>query len=278
MPDNKHMGANNREAVCVDAGRVFDSCCERDCLEDLRVDFTEQDQMMVDHAVNVRARKAEVITTYIDVEALPFNKGCYSCDLTFYFEVYVDVITGRNAPCTTICGVAMFQKRVILYGGEGSVKVFSSEFRADGCDPQDAPTRNLPRCNVQVATPVILDSRVSDPCDRVCRPSKNDCGCECGCSRLPSCVSCRFNGAFREDDDCRILCVTIGVFTIVQLIRSVQMLMPVYDYCMPTKECSPNTDNPCDLFRKMNFPVDEFFPPKEEPACGCGNTGSNPHR
>ena len=37
MPDNKHMGANNREAVCVDAGRVFDSCCDRDCLEDLRV-------------------------------------------------------------------------------------------------------------------------------------------------------------------------------------------------------------------------------------------------
>ncbi len=31
MPDNKHMQAGTKEAVCVDAGRVFDSCCEEDC-------------------------------------------------------------------------------------------------------------------------------------------------------------------------------------------------------------------------------------------------------
>jgi len=35
----------------------------------------------------------------------------------------------------------------------------------------------------------------------------------------------------------------------------------VYDYCMPCKECCPTTDNPCDLFKKMCFPVNEFFPP-----------------
>ena len=31
--------------------------------------------MVIDHAVSVRAKKAEIITTYIDVEALPFNRG-----------------------------------------------------------------------------------------------------------------------------------------------------------------------------------------------------------
>ncbi len=269
MPDNKHMQAGTKEAVCVDAGRVFDSCCDKDCLEDLRVYFTEQDQMLIDHAVSVRARKVEVITTYIDVEALPFNKGYYSCDLTFYFDVQLDVFTGRNSPCITVCGVAMFQKKVILYGSEGSVKVFSSEFNADGCDPQAMPTRNLPRCNVQVAAPVILDTRVCDPCENACKV--NNCGCDCGCSQIPECVSCRYNGNFCDDCDCRIVYVTIGIFTIVQLVRNVQMLMPVYDYCMPTKECCPNTDNPCDLFRKMTFPVDEFFPPKEEQS-GCNSS------
>ena len=27
--------ATFKEAVCIDAGRVYDSCCDRDCLEDL---------------------------------------------------------------------------------------------------------------------------------------------------------------------------------------------------------------------------------------------------
>ena len=76
MPDNKYIhDAGCKEAVCVDAGRVYDSCSDKDCLEDLQVYFTERDQMVIDHAVSVRAKKAEVITTYIDVEALPFNRG-----------------------------------------------------------------------------------------------------------------------------------------------------------------------------------------------------------
>ena len=30
-----------KEAVCIDAGRVYDSCSDKDCLEDLQVYFTE---------------------------------------------------------------------------------------------------------------------------------------------------------------------------------------------------------------------------------------------
>ena len=91
MSDNKYMSNNGcKEAVCIDAGRVYDSCSDKDCLEDLRVFFTERDQMVIDHAVSVRAKKAEVISTYIDVEALPFNRGYYSCDLTFFFNVEVE--------------------------------------------------------------------------------------------------------------------------------------------------------------------------------------------
>ena len=88
----------------------------------------------------------------------------------------------------------------------------------------------------------------------------------------------------------KVVLVTLGIFTIVQLVRNVQMLMPIYDFCLPTKECCTNSENPCDMFQKMCFPVDEFFPPKEsdfaqangqngccqqQPAsngngCGCG--------
>lgn len=140
-----------------------------------RVYFTARDQEIVDNAVSVRARRAEVITTYIDVEALPFNRGYYSCDLTFFFEISVDVYTGRTCPCTTVTGVGVFQKKVILYGSEGNVKVFSSEYREDDCDAQELPTRNLPRCVVHVAEPVVLSARIAEPCSCGC------CDCGCGC-------------------------------------------------------------------------------------------------
>ncbi len=63
---------------------------------------------------------------------------------------------------------------------------------------------------------------------------------------------------------------TIGLFTIVQIIRNVQMLIPAFDFCIPDKECVASSDNPCELFRKIDFPTDEFFPPKSyDSGCGC---------
>ena len=128
---------NCKEAVCVDAGRVYDSCADKDCAENMQVFFIDRDQMLIDHATNIRAKSAEVLTVCIDVEALPFNRGYYSCDLTFFFEVTFEVYSGRGVPCTTICGIATFTKKVILFGGEGGVKVFRSEFRPDEHDAQD---------------------------------------------------------------------------------------------------------------------------------------------
>jgi hypothetical protein len=264
MADNNKYIHNGgcKEAVCVDAGRVYDSCSDKDCLEDLRVYFSERDQMVIDHAISVRPKKAEVITTFIDVEALPFNRGYYSCDLTFYFAIHFEVYSGHGMGCSTVCGVAVFQKKVILFGSEGNVKVFASEFCPDTHDRQEMPTRNMPRCNVQVAEPVILGAKLVEKCNCVCN---NDCGCSC----IPACICERFNCNFCDTDNGKVVLVTLGIFTIVQLIRNVQMLMPIYDFCVPAKECCPNTESPCDMFRKMCFPVDEFFPPKGEDNCSC---------
>lgn len=262
MPERCCRDSGCKEAVCVDAGRVYDSCADKDCAENMRVYFTDRDQMLIDHAISVRPKSAEVLTTCIDVEALPFNRGYYSCDLTFYFEVTLEVFSGHGMPCTTVCGIAMFSKKVILFGGEGGVKVFRSEFCPEHHDRQEMPTRNMPRCAVQVAEPVVLSAKLIDVCDDRC-----SCGC---CGSIPESVERRFGGCFVDCRDGKTVLVTLGVFTIVQLIRNVQMLMPVYDFCMPSKECTPNSESPCDLFRKMTFPVDEFFPPKCDKGNGCG--------
>ena len=55
---------------------------------------------------------------------------------------------------------------------------------------------------------------------------------------------------------------TLGQFSIIRLERDTQLVMPCYDFCMPEKECiGGSEDNPCDLFKRIKFPVDEFFPP-----------------
>ena len=68
-----------KEAVCIDAMRVYDSCSDKDCLEDLRVLFPAARQALVDSATNARIRDVSVLTVYIDLQPIPFNKGFYSC-------------------------------------------------------------------------------------------------------------------------------------------------------------------------------------------------------
>ena len=53
---NDKMPSKIKEAVCIDTNRVYDSCADKDCLEDLRVYFTDSAQCVIDRATNVRCR------------------------------------------------------------------------------------------------------------------------------------------------------------------------------------------------------------------------------
>ena len=71
--------------------------------------------------------------------------------------------------------------------------------------------------------------------------------------------------------------VSLGQFSLIRLERDTQLLIPVYDYCMPQKECACDggscEEDPCELFRHVKFPVNEFFPPDRVgpngEGCGC---------
>ncbi len=260
------MADNNsfKEAVCIDAGRVYDSCCDRDCLEDLRCYFTAADQALVGRALSVRTRKAEVLNVYIDVEPVSFNRGYYSCDLTFFFLVECDLILSPHAAPTTVRGIAYFNKKVILYGSDGNVKVFSNNITLeDAMDMQLPRSTNTPRCVVQSVDPIPLSARIGEVRD--CYES-NCCipACICQCLGGQVCTEC--------ESGTPTVFVTLGLFSIVQLVRNVQMLIPVYDFCIPEKQCEDTTEHPCDLFRRIEFPTEEFFPPERDAGdrSGCG--------
>lgn len=262
VPENTNSGCF-REAVCINAERIYDSCSSKDCLEDLRVYFPDEQQRIINQAASIRMKKAEILTVYLDLEPVTFNRGFYSVDLTYFFRISLEAVSSPSVCPETVVGAAVFSKKVILYGSDGSVKTFSSQTNA--CENPDMPLarKTSPKAIAQVADPIGLSARLCEP---QCCPDA--CGCSCG---LPENICRMFPGSFGDTQPEKVVLATIGIFTIVQIIREVQMLIPTYDFCIPEKECITTTDSPCDLFSRIEFPMNEFFPPKMDCEESCHN-------
>ena len=257
-----------REAVCIHTKKIFDSCRDKDCLEDLRVYPTRSSQEILDRAQSVKAGSAELLYAYIDVEPVSFNRGFYTVDVRYFYRVTADAFVGAARPLE-VSGLVVADKRVILFGSEGGAKIFSSTVTDEALDPQHLPQTNIPTAVVEAVDPLILSLRLMDVCD--CRP------CECCCLDVPAVVSTAFGEELMMCNDMHRLFVTLGQFSIIRLERDTQLLIPAYDYCMPTKECSlesgDSQQDPCELFQQVQFPVNEFFPPNtvtSNTVSGCG--------
>ncbi len=82
-------------------------------------------------------------------------------------------------------------------------------------------------------------------------------------SDIPDCILKSVGGSVCTTNETQRIYVTIGLFVITRLQRSVQLLIPYYEYCIPQKDCvDTSDDDPCALFDKIQFPFDEFYPPK----------------
>ena len=249
-----------REAVCIHTKKIFDFCKDKDCIEDLRVYPTRGCQEVIDRAVSVKAGCAELLYAYIDVEPVTFNRGFYTVDVRYFYRITADAFVGAARP-VEITGLAVFDKRVILFGSEGSAKVFTSTGKNCGSHIQGLPATTAPTAVVESVDPIILGMKLVEVCQ--CRHNDN-------CCEIPPAVCACFPEELVTGGDVHRLFVTLGQFSIIRLERDTQLLMPAYDYCMPEKDCDCGCDcrqeDPCELFRKVQFPVGEFFPPNHCPA------------
>lgn len=269
-------GCNPKDSVCIHTDKIYDACKDKDCIVDARVYLTSVGQELVDRAINIKVRKAEIIWIYTDVEEVPFNRGYYTVDLKYFFKVYLDVFTGVGRP-VTVEGLSTFDKKVILFGSEGKAKIFTSSFRPNEQDVLCSVKNNSPKAIVEVVDPIALSAKVVE---------RNKCNCCCAidCSSIPTEICGCFDDSLIGEERDKNVFVTLGLFSIIKLERNVQLLIPAYDFCVPDKECVGATeDNPCDLFDNISFPLDEFFPPAclpnenggsgggNECGCGCGS-------
>ena len=255
-PGPIHGSPGFKEAVCIQTDKVYDSCREKDCLEDLRVFLTRKGQEIVDRAINVKCRSAEIIWVFPDVEPVSFNRGFFTVSVKFFFRITLDAFTGIGRP-TEVEGLATFDKMVILFGSEGKSKIFQSKFKEDDFDPQLWRKTNMPKAKVEVVDPICLGAKLVDITDRLFSDTVD-------LSELPNSISSCFDDDLVAGAERKRVFVSIGLFSIIKLERNVQLLIPAFDFCIPENECIAATaEDPCDLFERIDFPVDEFFPPQK---------------
>lgn len=115
VPGPVEGSAAVREAVCIHTRKIFDACRDKDCVEDLRVYPTVSSQTKLDSALSVRPRSAELLCADVRVKEITFNKGYYTVDVTYFYRVRGETFPG----CEPVSGLAIFDKRVMLFGQSG---------------------------------------------------------------------------------------------------------------------------------------------------------------
>lgn len=275
------------EPICISTNQIYDSCRDRDCVSDARVYLTEADQELIENAINVKLKRAEIIWVYTNIEPLSFNNGYYSIDLKFFVRTTLEVFTGVCNP-SIIYGLSTFDKRVMLFGSEGNSKIFKSEFnRQSSCDISSSwQNTGMPTVVVETVEPVALSAKIEEA---KCCPA----GCDCDDSVLqtsatsdyfPENICGCFDGDLVIGDNMRRVMVSYGLFSIIRLERDTQLMIDAIDFCIPTQECPSATEgNPCNLFDDIRFPIDEFFPPQRGASensrgrcgCSCGRNANN---
>lgn len=265
MADNRFScgsGGSGREMVCIEANRILDSCRDRDCFEDVRVILTDFGNDIIERTTNVRVKSACIAWTYINLEPVQFSRGFYTVIIRFYCKLECEACVGGKPQCFD--GVAVVEKKVILYGSESNVSIFRST--ADATNFCSAPDpvgcmKNSPTAVVEAVDPIVLNARIVEPCD------EKKCYCCCCACDIPEAVTYRLNGNLSDESNSqnrheRYLAVSLGIFSVCRIVRPAQYLVNAAEYNVPDKECvSPSETDPCGMFKCMAFPTSEFNPP-----------------
>ena len=272
--DTLRSGCNDRDAMSIHTRKITDSCRDKDCIEDLRVYLTKASQCLLDSAASAKVRSAELLYTYIDVEPVAFDRNHYCVNVTFYYRILADTVVGCGRPAA-LYGLAVFSKRAVLCGEESRAHIYRSDTRLGECDGATRASANLPTAVVEVLDPMVLSSKVREVCDCPCQDAV----------QIPAGIQNQFDEELVLSGDRRRLFVTLGQFSIVRLERDAQLVVPVLDYSIPTKECcdSPGccAEDPCEMFSRIPFPAAQFTPRScdreedcENPCGGYRTTGS----
>ena len=275
MSDNNQAGTacdlrGIREAVCVHTDKISDSCLAKDCIEDLQVYLTVPSQQALDCAVSAKARYVELLHVGVHVGDRPLFHGLLHGRPHVLLPRHRRCVRRRRPPDDG------HGPRHLL---EAARHVRRRDERAQFLEPE---RRQLP---LQAGHPGRKRAgghrrsrRPDDP--RLARAGGLQLQLLPAVAPvIPEAILGCFEEQLVLDGESKRLLVTIGQFSIARLERSTQLLIPTFDYCIPSKTCknvgSSNTESPCEVFGQIEFPMDAFFPSKNDSCIPAKDSCTN---
>lgn len=259
--------------TCIIAQKIFDQCRIQKCLTSdilgpARAAKSENpscNDMLCEGDIIVPPCNAADVTirdlTLDRIEILrkrpnPLQQGCWDLELKYIFDYTLEFRRADGCFIGCIDATNMYNLRVTLFGStEADVTTATDLY--DCCATSNGGPFAIAEGKA-VALAAELRYPSCNPCNCGCGCGGNDgcsCGCGCGDATLGAPVAVN---------------VTIGLFTIVKLFRTVNMLVNSLGRCMPETCTSLATaSDPCANFENIRFPLDMFSPSAEPQSC-CG--------
>lgn len=209
----------------------------------------------------------------------PLKTGCWDIDIRYVFHYHLVFYKADGTEICTIPAFSSYSAKVTLFGStETDVTVVTDLYCC---------AENLlegPFVNVE-GKALGLKAELKFPNDNCNNGCSCTCNCNCGFPCPPPCPP-MCSGSDSKTPACPppppmmnvpiAVDVTIGLFSVVKLFRTVNMLVTSKGRCIPKEATTPNTDiDPCDFFNRLAFPMDLFAPPfTHESCCGTGDFSS----
>lgn len=282
---------NNQSEACIIAQKIFDQCRIQKCLSpdilgparSVCGGMNGCNDMMCDGDIIIPPVNAATVTMHnpelsrIDIlRKCPntFREGCWDLELRYVFDYTLEFRRADGCPIGCTDATSSYTLKVTLFGStESDVTTVSDLFDCCG-NSHGGPFVTAEGKAVGLAAELKYPG-----CGCSCNCC-NNCGCNnCGCGNCGS-NNCGCNNCGYDNGDASMgapiaVNVTLGLFTIVKLFRTVNMLVHSFGNCVP-EPCSISTNgdvDPCRNFDRVPFPLD-LFSPSTQPrsCCGFGDT------
>lgn len=272
---------NERGETCIIAQKVFDQCriqkcCSPDVLGPARMACGHMggcNDMMCDGDIIIPPVNAATVTLHdpqlsrIDIlRKCPssFQEGCWDLELRYVFDYALEFRRSDGCPIGCVDATNSYTMKVTLFGSTES-DVTSATDLYDCCGNSNGGPYVVAEGKV-----IGLSAELKYPgcCNNSC-----GCGCNCGCNCGCGC-GCDNSGDASMGAPIAVN-VTLGLFSIVKLFRTVNMVVQSLGRCVPEQCFTPDQNNvdPCKYFDAFPFPLDLFSPSaKPKTCCAFGDT------
>lgn len=281
----------NSGEECIIAQKIFDQCRLQKCLTPAILgparaakNVPTCNEMLCEGDIIVPPCNAASVTmknlklTKIEIlskKPSTLQSGCWDIELKYVFHYDLEFRKADGSCIGCIAASSVYTLKVTLFGSSESEVTFVSDvYSGNGriynnngccCDDDDNSVGG-PFVSAE-GKAIGLDAELKYAGNSCCSCSCN-CGCGCGCDCDCDCDDVGFGAPVAVN-------VTIGLFTIVKIFRTVNMVICSLGNCAP-KECAcPSSVDPCEFFDRLDFPMDIFAPnPPYTPCCNPGSCSS----